>query len=338
VSAFLALIEFLVAIGLLISLVSSYLIVNKLWKRRANREVAESISIVAALLGLGTSLPFLGMFLLIDHSAAGAIKTSISIAVGVVFVLIGCGLWVPEYRERGLGQLFLKALRLERKESTHLLRQLVQPKGADRILKVLTQLASVDGHVDEKEAVLIRDFAREWKLDPPELEGTPDGVDLITLRRSVSDYLEVGPPRKQAGQLLDLLQLLTEADDRVTWEESIALEEVGGMLRRYAAGDDAGEGDPMWEVLIVPQSEGQMEAVRSLLPDREEKWLRGGRVFSAGHFFSPRYAEVVCQKYIALGLFTTLISEEHVNGGMPSGEGNGGKEPRTAGRAASDQR
>lgn len=318
-TAFLHLIEFLVAIGILITLVSNYLIINKLWKRRATKEVAESISIVAALLGLATSIPFLIMFMLIDHSVAGALKTAIGIATGCVFVAIGSGIWVPEYRQKGFRHLFMRALRLERKESAHLIKAFVQPKGADRILKVLTQLASVDGHVDEREASLIRDFAREWRLDDPELDGAPAHVDLITLRESVRDYLEVGPPPKQAGQLLDLLQLLAEADERVTWQEAVALEEVGGMLRQYVTGEEAQV--PSHEVLIVPQSEQQVEAVRTLLPDREEKMLRGGRVFSVGHYFSARYAEVVCQKYIAIGLFTTLVSDGAETRDLPLDEG-----------------
>ena len=61
-------------------------------------------------------------------------------------------------------------------------------------------------------------------------------------------------------------------------------------------------------MLIVPQSEAQFNAVRTLLPGREEKDLRGGKVFSAGTYFSPRYAELVCEKYIALGLFATQVT------------------------------
>jgi hypothetical protein len=319
VTAFLHLVEFLVAIGLLTALVSNYLIINKLWKRRATQEVAESISIVAALLGLSTAIPFLIHFLLVEQSVAGALKTSIGIVTGCVFVAIGSGIWVPEYRQKGFRHLFLRALNLERKESTHLIKQFVQPKGADRILRVLTELASVDGHVDDREAALIRDFAREWRLDEPELDEAMARVDLLTLRESVRDYLEVGPPPKQAGQLLDLLQLLAEADERVTWQEAIALEEVGGMLRQYVTGEETST-VASHEVLIVPQSDEQVEAVRTLLPDREEKILRGGRVFSVGHYFSARYAEVVCQKYISLGLFTTLVSDGTETRNLPLGE------------------
>lgn len=304
-TAFIGFVEFLVAIGIVTSLVSNYLIINKLWKRRMVREVAESVSIAAALLGLVNAIPFLLLFMLINHSPAGAAKTAISIITAVVFVMIGSGLFVAELRDRGFRHLFTRALKLERKESTDLLKQLVQPKGAAHILRILHQLASVDGHIDEREAAMIREFAREWRLTAPAADGGGPGADLITLRKSVTDYLSLRPPAKQVGQLTDVLRVMVESDARVTWQESVALEEIGGMLKQYILGED--EDASLHEVLIVPQSDAQVEAVRTLLPDREEKILRGGRVFSVGLYFSPRYAEFVCQKYIGLGLFSTVV-------------------------------
>jgi len=304
-TAFLGFVEFLVAIAIVISLVSNYLIINKLWKRRMVREVAESVSIAAALLGLFNAIPFLILFMLVNHSPAGAAKTAISIITAVVFVMIGSGLFVAELRGRGFRHLFTRALKLERKESADLLKQLVQPKGAQQILRILHQLASVDGHVDEREAAMIGEFAREWRLAEPAADGAGPAVDLITLRKSVTDYLGLRPPAKQVGQLTDVLRVMAESDARVTWQESVALEEVDGMLQQYILGED--EDATLHEVLIVPQSDAQVEAVRTLLPDREEKILRGGRVFSVGLYFSPRYAEFVCQKYIGLGLFSTVV-------------------------------
>jgi hypothetical protein len=298
--------ESLVAVSLLIALVSNYLIINKLWKRRAVRDVAESISVSAALLGLSTALPFLVLFLFVDQSPAGAAKTLIGIVTGLVFVTVGSGMWVPELRDRRFRSLFVGALKLERKESADLIKLLVQPKGADRILVVLQQLAAVDGHIDEGELELIRGFADRWRLPAP--TGTVDGeADLLVLRNSVENYLGVSPPREQAAQLLDLLHLLSQADAHVSWQETLALEEVGGMIRHYLA---RGAGaPPAYEVVIVPQSEAQVDAVHSLLPDAKEKMVRGGRVFSVGIYFSPQFAERICQTYIALGLFTTLLEE-----------------------------
>jgi hypothetical protein len=308
VPALRAVTEFLVAISLVIALVSNYLIINKLWKRRAVREVADSISVGAALLGLSTALPFLVLFVAIDHSPAGAAKTAIGVVTGIVFVLIGSGLWVAEFRNKRFFTLLVRSLKQERREAGDLVRALVQPKGADRILLVLQQLAAVDGHLDEKEAELIRTFAHHWRMDVPDTAATDGKADLLTLRQSVSDYLSLHPPRDQAAHLIDVLHLLSRADSDVSWEEKLALDEIEGMMRHYLVDDVASM--PTYEVLIVPQSEPQIGSVRSLLPSAEEKRVRGGRVFSVGHYYSANYAEMVCQKYIALGLFTTLVTPD----------------------------
>jgi hypothetical protein len=315
-NVFLNFVEFLVAIGLFVSLVTNYLIVNKLWKRRTAKEVAASVSISAALLGLFTSIPLFIQFSLIDHSSMGAAKTAISIATSVIFVLVGSGLFVAEYRGRGFFHLFGRALNVERRESADLIKALIQPKGADQILLILRQLASIDEHVDERETALIEDFAQQWHVASLDLLRPPPGrVDLLTLRQSMVDYLALEPPREQATQLLDVMRVFSEADARVTWQEELALDELGAMIKRYL-GDEADDA-VMHEVLIVPQTEAQFDAVRSLLPGRMEKVLRGGKVFSAGTYFSARYAELVCEKYIALGLFATQVA------GAPSDASSG---------------
>jgi len=314
VNFFLTFVEFLVAIGIVVTLVTNYLIINKLWKRRMLREVTESVSIAAALLGLFNGIPFLIMFLLINPNPAAATKTTIGIVTAVIFVLIGSGLWVAEFRKRGFRSLFLRALNLERKESADLLKRLVQPRGATQILRVLHELASVDGHVDERETEIIRHFAREWRLEAPGTAGDGAQGGMIGLRKAITDYLNLNPPAKQVADLRDVLQALVESDTRVAWQESVALEEVDGMLAEYTAGEDAVLA--MHEVLIVPQSEPQVEAVRTLLPGREEKFVRGGRVFSVGSFFSARYAEFVCERYISLGLFTTVVAADQAVGGQ----------------------
>lgn len=305
---FLTYVEFLMTISVVVTAVSNYLIVNKLWKRRTKKEVAESISIAAALLGMATTLPFFVKFAFVDQSAAPAVKSAISLATGVVFVGIGSGLWVREYRGRGPVALFLRALKLERKESTYLLKELARPKGAEQIVRILRHLATIDKHVDAKELELIRDFADRWDVEAPDLAvGSREGSgDLLRLRGEVVDYLAAEPPAEQAAQLLDVLQLFVKADTKVTREEETALEELSALITGYVGESDEEE-PTMHEVLIVPQSDRQFEAVRSLFPGIEVRTVRGGEVFSVGRFYSPRYAEAVCQKYIDLGLFTARV-------------------------------
>ena len=61
------LIGVLVSSALIFSLIKGYLTVNKIWKRRKNEEVANSISIVAAMLGFAVGIPFLLNSLLITN-------------------------------------------------------------------------------------------------------------------------------------------------------------------------------------------------------------------------------------------------------------------------------
>lgn len=118
------------------------------------------------------------------------------------------------------------------------------------------------------------------------------------------------------------------AQDRHTlypWEEKLALDEVEGMMRHYLMDDVASM--PTYEVLIVPQSEPQIGSVRTLLP-RPRRSRSAADGCSVGHYYSANYAEMVCQKYIALGLFTTLVTpDQAVEPLQPHGAGWTGTRP-----------
>ena len=97
--------------------------------------------------------------------------------------------------------------------------------------------------------------------------------------------------------------MMAEADDEVTEEEAMAVAEFTGMIAHYVSKEKGGELE-MFEVNLVPQGEEQMDAVREILPELEVVEDRGGRVFKVGKYFSEDYAEAVCEKYIALGLYS----------------------------------
>ena len=52
------------------------------------------------------------------------------------------------------------------------------------------------------------------------------------------------------------------------------------------------------------QGEEQIKAVKEILPDLDTVVDLGGKVFKVGRYFSEDYAEAVCNKYIALGLYS----------------------------------
>ena len=119
----------------------------------------------------------------------------------------------------------------------------------------------------------------------------------------VQSYLDEGPDTDVAEGLVDLINLMAEADDEVTEEEAMAVAEFTGMIGYYVSAEKGGEME-MWEVNIVPQGDDQISAVREILPELDVVEDRGGRVFKVGRYFSEDYAEAVCSKYISLGLYS----------------------------------
>lgn len=301
-------VRFLVAIGVIIAAVSNYLIINKLWKRKHLKDVAESVSISAALLGLFTAVPLLIQGAFYDNTPLPALKTGIGIITGIIFVMIGTGMWVKGNRETPFRQLLLRALRLEGKESGDLLKAIGRPKGAGQIILILELMAKLDRHIHEGEIALLNRFAEDWKIDPPDLEvgEVHEDSTLLEVRVAVQEYLVLQPPHEQAAHLLDVLNLFAKADDDVSSEERVVVEEVNGLIQTYV-GDDTIERQT-YEVVIVPQSAEQFEAVEAIIPGASVSERRGGKVISVGTFFSHDYAEAVCQKYIALGLFTAQVA------------------------------
>ena len=300
------LLTFLVSGALVFSLIKGYLTVNKIWKRRKNEEVANSISIVAAMLGFVVGFPFLLNALIITNDYFNAAKSVIALFLATVFTLIGTGYFVDKNRGIGFFTLLGRALKLEGKESGDLISDMIRPKGARKIIDILKKLAAIDDDIAQEEIDLINQFSEKWGIDVPDLTpGKPQEVtNLVELKGLVQSYLDEGPDTEVAEGLVDLINLMAEADDEVTEEEAMAVAEFTGMISHYVSQEKGGEME-MFEVSIVPQGDQQMEAVRELLPELDIVESRGGRVFKVGKYFSEDYAEAVCEKYIALGLYSS---------------------------------
>ena len=299
------LISVLVSGALIFSVIKGYLTVNKIWKRKKNEEVASSISIVAAMLGFAVGLPFLLNSLIITQDYFSAAKSVVALFLATVFTLIGTGYFVDKNRGKGFFKLLGQALKLEGKESGDLITDMIRPKGARKIIDILHKLAAIDEEIAKEEIDLINQFADKWGIDIPELQpGKVENVtSLVELKSLVQSYLDEGPDTEIAEGLVDLMNLMAEADDEVTKEEEMAVAEFTGMIAYYVSSEKGGDIE-MFEVSIVPQGDKQMESVRELLPDLDMVESRGGRVFKVGKYFSEDYAEAVCSKYISLGLYS----------------------------------
>jgi len=295
----------LVSSALIFSIIKGYLTVNKIWSRRKNEEVANSISIVAAMLGFAVGFPFLLNSIIITQDYFSAAKSVIALFLATVFTLIGTGYFVDKNRGISFFTLLGKALKLEGKESGDLISDMIRPKGARKIIDILKKLAAIDDDIAQEEIDLINQFSEKWGIDVPELKpGKPEEVtNLVDLKSLVQSYLDEGPDTEVAEGLVDLINLMAEADDEVTDEEAMAVAEFTGMIAHYVSSEKGGD-LVMYEVKIVPQGDEQVDAVKEILPDLDVVKDRGGRVFKVGKYFSEDYAEAVCDKYIALGLYS----------------------------------
>ena len=311
-SFFNKLIAILVSSALLFSIFQAYLKLNKIWKRRKIEEVANSISIVASLLGFAVLFPFLmnSLFITNDYPSAG--KSLIGLFMAVLFSLISIGYFVESNRGKGVFKLLIGALSAEKSESTDLLSAMMRPHGARKIIDILTKLAAIDDDIAQEEIDLIKEFADRWRIKIPEQKtGKPEEMtNLVELKRLVQSYLDEQPDLDVASNLVDLINMMAEADDEVTAEEAMAVGEFTGMINNYINAEQGGTID-VFEVAIVPQNDAQIQAVKELMPDIESVQERGGTIFKVGIFYSEDYANAVCSKYIDLGLFTNSLKVVH---------------------------
>ena len=286
-----------------------YLIVNKLWIRKHEPAVAESVSIMGESLGL-IPLIILTANFVAEGSWPGVIDGAIWIVAGLVTIAIGTGRWVEGKRRKGFWTLLREALRLERGEVADLAKSFFRPSGARKILQILGQMAYIDDHLDDRERAFIDSFAEAWGIDFSweELSAsvTRGQPDFASLRSAMEEYLYTSPPPSQASQLGDVLGALAAIDDETTDDEELILEELHGMIEGYVDPEDADVGGG-WGVAIVPQDPEQDEAIASLLPDVGKREVEGGRAYMLGPYYSSRYADLMGDRYRALGFFTTVV-------------------------------
>lgn len=305
-------IDYFVQISLLITLIFIYLQINKIWKRKHEREVAESQSLVGLSIYIVNCVLWVGYYAFVEFDRKSLADTSIYIFQGSIFFLIGTGIFVKGQRRLGLWNLIKQALRLERKEADYLLKKWFRPANAEAIIGILHQIAMIDEEYDPKEEELIKAFAKEWNIeynpDKMNLErhkGTED--NYIRLRKTVEKYLDREPPLEQVAQLKDMITTMIQADEKVTYEEEMISSELLPMIENYLKGD---EGTTQYLVLIVPQKPEQEESILELLPNAEKIFTSGGMAYMIDSFYSKKFAEMVCNQYREINYFTIVNTPE----------------------------
>ncbi len=297
-------IRFWARLSLLLILVEAYLTINKIWIRKHEAMVADSVSVSAQLLALATGFPFV-MLYINEGAYEGAVGDGVMLLVNFAMIAIGIGIWVEGRRDLGFWGKLKKSLRLERREAGALLGDILRPVGASDVLQMLLDMALIDGEFDERERRFIEELARSWNIDFDRLMTAPERSpgrrrSFSELRGVLEQYLAKSPPAEQASQLGDVLAVLISIDDSVSPEEQMMMEELGGMISGYISGsDEAGH-----HVFIAPQSLAQEAALQEIMPDSKKELRLGGEVLVVGRYHSRAYAQMVRDRYRDAGYLT----------------------------------
>lgn len=303
------LINFLVVSAIVLTVVKAYLTANKVWSRKHQKVVSESVSVSAQLIGILTSIPFLIKYALIDADFMSLASMSIKLALTFLFLMIGIGIWVRVEGSESLWMKVKRALKLEKEESLDLINALIRPAGARTIVEVLRQLAMIDKDLDEREMAFIQEFADQWNIEIDFHKEFGETTERLTnqmhidLRNKVLAYLAISPDKVQASQFLDIINRLVSVDDTVSDEEQFILEEIRGLIETYI---NDGHAKITYRVIVVPQDQDERDAIRALLPNESPRAQWGGNIYYAGTFHSRPFADMMSQKYQALNLFSTV--------------------------------
>lgn len=302
-----SLIDFLYQIALVFTTVQVYLQVNKIWKRKQDKDVAESQSIAGLLLMAGNCILSICYYIVHDDFPS-IVDSSIYLFQSLVFALISTGIFVKSTEKRNIWASMRKALKLERKEANYLIKKFFKPNNAEIIINILHQIAMIDDNLDPKEEELIMAFAKEWKIDYSIEKLNAERSDssesnFMRLRDSVQSYLNDEPAKEQAAQLRDMMQTLINVDDNVSPEEELIAGELLGLIETYI---HDGDKSLSYDVLIVPQKNEHHEFIQQLLPNAAKFEVAGGTAYSMGSFYSQKYAEMICNQYREVNLFTIV--------------------------------
>jgi hypothetical protein len=290
---------------------AAYLKINKIWKRKHNAEVADSVSIIGNVIHVIPLSFFALNYIFIAHWQ-GLIDSVIWIASGIVYILIGSRLWVQSHRHKTFWTRLQEVLKLERSEVGDLAKSFFRPSGAEIILNILAHFAYIDRKLTVREKEFIQSFVDTWhmKFDWDEhsrLEVDDQPVIFVKTREKVEQYLDTSPPVKQVAQLIDVLHVLAKIDESVSAQEELILEEVDGLLLSYVNASDA---QARFAVVIAPQNDDQDTAIAALLPDVEKSEVAGGSGYMIGSYYSQDYADMICNQYRALGFLTIEITHD----------------------------
>ncbi|HEY9614514.1 hypothetical protein [Allocoleopsis sp.] len=308
------LLQWSIYLSVAINAIVVYLNINKMWSRKQEPVVADSISVAAQLISFVTIIPFL-----INYSLKGNYGDALYQFLWFVYtgflIITGIGFWVKEHRYLGIWQKLIRAVNQDKNEVGNLVKSIISFPENHQIVAILHRLAWLDDELDQREREYLHLFTNQLGIDSELiLDGKPpeEGIDKFnTLHQLVQDYLAIQPPTEQVQLLGDLVQALIAADEKITPEEEVIAEEIGGMVDNSAKRNQT----TYYGIVIHPKNQEQETEIVRAIPEAKAECLLGDRAFVAGIFHTRRYAELVSESYRDRGWFTVVHEHDfsHIN-------------------------
>lgn len=307
---FILVLDGIIFVAIFFAVIEVYLKINKVWKRKHEKQVADSQSLYGLGLSFFISIVWTTKYIMIGEYTSIA-DNSIYLIETIAMIIVGMGWFLDENRNnrKNPWKLIQSALKQEKKEASYLLKNLTGKKQALDIINILNMLANIDNNFDKKEEALIKKFAKAFKLEYPfknnELIPLKDSPKdrLTQLKQTIQSFLDNSPNKKQAIDLQILMEQLINIDGNLDLEEEKIFEEVQGMITQYINPD---ANVAAYHILIVPQDNAQRELIKNLRPDAKEIHVDGGMAYSLEKHFSYKYADSMCQTYRDQNLFTIV--------------------------------
>ena len=302
-----SIINTLTSVAIFIAVIKAYLVINKMWRRKAIEEVADSLSVTAKLMSFFILSVYLARAIFITGDWIIALDLVLALSLTFFFMLVGIKFWVPGKRA-SLWQATLRAVRSEEKELDNLLRGNKPPKEAELIARILYRVAALDETIAAEEKKILKLVSASWGVDMEKLEKTELDAGPLNLERLaglVAEYLAHEPHTSQAKQALDLIQRLVVADKNLSDEEELAMSELAAMIQGYIENVDTEF--EKYAACLIPQSKGEFDRIKGILGHGADEDIAGGRAFVIGRYYSRAFSEAVCGQYRGKGLMAVTI-------------------------------
>jgi hypothetical protein len=311
--------------AMIISVVEVYFKLNKIWKRKHEKEVAESQSIIGLTMS-SVVLIVWGLDSLMKGNYSNIVDNIIYLGEAVICILIGAGFFVidKKKKQKNIWSMVKSALRLEKTEAGYLWKVLTGKGLAEKIVDILLLIAWIDDEIDKSEKDLIIKYTLPWgiKISDEQFENNPhlnsENKSKIfeTIKQYFHDYLKESPPKEHIMQVKKLFKNLISIDGKITKEEGIILDEIEGMIKEYF-----GEPMPKYTIIIIPQNDDLRVTVESIVkfvnPEinmkERERNIDGGFGFIVDECYSKDYAEILAEEQRSQHNNKTLVKKSMIN-------------------------